>query len=67
MSVEDVLKTSAWDVPLRYIEDHKGTSIGHFLVTFSGRPRDVILPSEFMSLANPCTFLQAKKSPEKAF
>ena len=44
-SAGHVLKTSTGDVPSRYIEDHMGTSIGRLLVTPSGRPQDVILPS----------------------
>ena len=43
--VEDVFRTSAGEVSWRYIEDHMGTSIKRLLGTFSGRPRDVILPS----------------------
>ena len=49
--VEDVLRTSIGDIPWRYIEDHMGTSIGRLLMTPSGRPRDVILPSGNFSKA----------------
>ena len=41
----DVLRTSVGDVLWRYIKDHMGTSIGRFLETSPGRPRDVILLS----------------------
>ena len=44
-SVEDFLRASSRDVPWRYIENHMGTYIGHFLGMSSGRPRDVILPT----------------------
>ena len=44
-SVENVLRESVQDIPWRYIEDHIETFIGRFLGKFSGRPRDVILPS----------------------
>ena len=44
MLVKDTLKTSAGDVPWRYIEDHMGMCIGCLLGTLSGRPRDLILP-----------------------
>ena len=50
-SVEDVLRTSIGDIPWRYIEDHMGTSIGRLLMTSSGRPRDLILPSGNISKA----------------
>ena len=56
----DVLRTSASDVPWSYIEAHIGTSIGRLSGTSSGRPRDVILPSEsigtiFMNSGNSKT------------
>ena len=50
MSEKDILRTLAGDVLCRYIEDHMGTSIGRFSGTFSGRPRDVILPSGYVSV-----------------
>ena len=34
------------ELPWRYIEDYQGTSIGRLLGTYSGPPRDVILPCE---------------------
>ena len=46
MSVEDVLRTLVGDVPWRYLEDNRATSIGRLLGKSSGLPpRDVILPS----------------------
>ena len=42
-SIEDVLRTSAGDIPWRYIEDHMATSIGRLLGPSSERPWDVTL------------------------
>ena len=49
-SVEDLLRTPAEDVPLRYIENHMGTSIVLPLWTSSGCLLDVILPSRIAFL-----------------
>ena len=51
-SVEDVLRTSLGEVSCHYIEDHMGTSIRYLLGTFSGCPRDVILPSGYFACSS---------------
>ena len=43
--VGDVLRTLLEYLPWNKIKDHIGKSIGRLLRTFSGCPRDVILPS----------------------
>ena len=54
-SVEDVVRASVGDVPWHYIEDHMGTCTGRVLGTFSGRPRDVLLPSGMLT---DCLYLE---------